>query len=71
MDTDWFAGRGFVVTGGSQGLGTALAEAGQPFARLIKPDDVARTSLFPLGPDSGLMTGSGIHYDQMIVGADD
>ncbi len=49
----------------------AGAEAAQPFGRLIKPDDVARASLFLLGPDSGLMTGSVIDYDQMIVGAYD
>ena len=47
------------------------AEAAQPFGRLIKPDDVARASLFLLGPDSGLMTGSVIDYDQMVIGAYD
>lgn len=49
----------------------AGAEAAQPFGRLIKPDDVARASLFLLGPDSGLMTGSVIDYDQMVIGAYD
>ena len=49
----------------------AGAEAAQPFGRLIKPDDVARASLFLLGPDSGLMTGSVIDYDQTVIGAYD
>ena len=71
MDTDWFAGRVFVVTGGTQGLGAAIAGAlaAQPFGRLIKPDDVALASLFLHGPDSGRMTGSVIDYDQMVMGA--
>ena len=49
----------------------AGAEAAQPFGRLIKPADVARASLFLLGPDSGIMTGSVIDYDQMVMGAYD
>ena len=47
------------------------AEAAQPFGRLIKPDDIARLCLFLLGPQSGLMTGSLIDYDQMVIGAYD
>ena len=47
------------------------AEASQPFGRLIKPDDIARLCLFLLGPQSGLMTGSLIDYDQMVMGAYD
>ena len=47
------------------------AEAAQPFGQLIKPDEVARMCVFLLGPDSGIMTGSLIDYDQNIVGAYD
>ncbi|HJO97918.1 MAG: SDR family oxidoreductase [Rhodospirillales bacterium] len=49
----------------------AKAESTQPFGRLIKPDDIARLCLFLLGPQSGLMTGALIDYDQMIMGAYD
>ncbi len=47
------------------------AEAAQPFGRLIRPDDVAEAALFLLGPASGIMTGSVIDYDQMVIGAYD
>jgi len=47
------------------------AEAAQPFGRLIKPEDVAEAVLFLLGPASGIMTGSVIDYDQMVIGAYD
>jgi len=49
----------------------ARAEAEQPFGRLIKPADVARFCLFLLGPESGVMTGSVIDCDQMVMGAYD
>jgi len=49
----------------------AAAEAGQPFGRLIKPDDVARLTLFLLSSDSGVMTGSVIDHDQNVMGAYD
>lgn len=48
-----------------------LAEAKQPFGRLIKPLDVARLTAFLLSDDSQMMTGSLIDYDQNIVGAYD
>ena len=47
------------------------AEAEQPFGRLIKPDDIARLCLYLLGPDSGLMTGSLIEFDQTVIGTYD
>lgn len=47
------------------------AEASQPFGRLIKPDDVARLTLFLLSSDSGVMTGSVIDHDQNVMGAYD
>ncbi|MEQ8815778.1 MAG: SDR family oxidoreductase [Thalassobaculum sp.] len=49
----------------------AAAEAAQPFGRLIKPDDVARLTLFLLSSDSGVMTGSVIDHDQNVMGAYD
>ncbi|MPZ09899.1 MAG: SDR family oxidoreductase [Kiloniellaceae bacterium] len=49
----------------------AQAEARQPFGRLIKPSDVAEAALFLIGPASGIMTGSVIDYDQMVMGAYD
>lgn len=49
----------------------ATAEAAQPFGRLIKPDDVARLTLFLLSADSGIMTGSVIDHDQTVMGAYD
>ena len=47
------------------------AEAAQPFGQLIKPNEIARMCVFLLGPESGIMTGSLIDYDQNIIGAYD
>ncbi|MEN8197150.1 MAG: SDR family oxidoreductase [Pseudomonadota bacterium] len=47
----------------------ARAEAEQPMGRLITTGDVANITLFLLGPDSGVMTGSVIDCDQMVMGA--
>ena len=47
----------------------ARAEADQPFGRLIKTDELARTLAFVLSDDSGMMTGSIIDYDQTVLGA--
>jgi NAD(P)-dependent dehydrogenase (short-subunit alcohol dehydrogenase family) len=49
----------------------AAAEAKQPFGRLIKPDEVARTVAYLASEESGLMTGSVIDFDQQIMGAGD
>jgi NAD(P)-dependent dehydrogenase (short-subunit alcohol dehydrogenase family) len=46
-----------------------LAEAGQPFGRLISTQDVANAVLFLISTDSGVMTGSVIDFDQTIIGA--
>ena len=59
------------LAGGAPADWLVRAEAEQPFGRLIKPDDVARICLFLLGPDSGLMTGALIDYDQNVMGAYD
>jgi NAD(P)-dependent dehydrogenase (short-subunit alcohol dehydrogenase family) len=47
----------------------ARAEAEQPFGRLIKVDELARAIAFLAGPQSGLMTGSVVHFDQSVPGA--
>lgn len=45
------------------------AESEQPLGRLIKPDELARTVMFLLSEESGLMTGAVIDFDQSVVGA--
>ncbi len=47
----------------------AKAEAGRPFGRLIKTAEVARTVAYLSSPESGLMTGSIIDFDQQVMGA--
>ena len=47
----------------------AKAEAGQPFGRLLKPDEVARAIAYLASDESGLMTGSIIDFDQSVAGA--
>lgn len=44
------------------------AEAGRPFGRLIQPAEVARLIAFLATPESGVMTGALIDYDQQVVG---
>jgi NAD(P)-dependent dehydrogenase (short-subunit alcohol dehydrogenase family) len=46
----------------------AEAEQRQPFGRLIKPAEVARTIAFLSSEESGLMTGSIIDFDQSVIG---
>ncbi len=45
------------------------AEADQPFGRLIKTDELARTLAFVLSDDAGMLTGAIIDYDQSVQGA--
>jgi len=45
------------------------ASAQQPLGRLIDPAEVARTICFLLSPESGLMTGAALDFDQSVVGA--
>ena len=47
------------------------AEARQPFGRLLSTEDVANAVLFLISPDSGVMTGSVVDFDQTIIGAYD
>jgi NAD(P)-dependent dehydrogenase (short-subunit alcohol dehydrogenase family) len=44
------------------------AEKSRPWGRLMKPDEVARAVAFLAGPESGVMTGSIIDFDQVVLG---
>ena len=44
------------------------AEAGQPFGRLLKPQEVARGICFMLSDESGMMSGASIDFDQTMPG---
>ena len=45
------------------------AEAGLPMGQLVKPDQIAPLISYLLSPDSGIITGAIINYDQQIIGA--
>ena len=47
------------------------AEAGQPFGRLIDPQELARAICFLASDESGMMTGAIIDFDQSVLGAGD
>jgi NAD(P)-dependent dehydrogenase (short-subunit alcohol dehydrogenase family) len=47
----------------------AEAEANMPFGSLVKPEHVAWQTSFLLGPQSGVVTGAIIDFDQQVVGA--
>jgi NAD(P)-dependent dehydrogenase (short-subunit alcohol dehydrogenase family) len=40
----------------------------QPFGRLLEPEEVARAIAFLASDESGMMTGSVIDFDQIVVG---
>jgi NAD(P)-dependent dehydrogenase (short-subunit alcohol dehydrogenase family) len=44
------------------------AEKEQPFGRLLDPAEVARAVAFLASPESGMMTGSIIDFDQSVLG---
>ena len=44
------------------------AEAGMPFGRLLKPQEVARAIAFLASDESGMMTGSVLDFDQSVAG---
>lgn len=46
----------------------AKAAASLPFGRLIDPAEAARTVVFLVSDDAGLMTGSVVDYDQTVLG---
>jgi NAD(P)-dependent dehydrogenase (short-subunit alcohol dehydrogenase family) len=54
---------------GAQDGWLAAAEARQPMGMLVKPDHVAGLAAFLLGPQSGVMTGALIDFDQNVAGA--
>jgi NAD(P)-dependent dehydrogenase (short-subunit alcohol dehydrogenase family) len=45
------------------------AEAAQPLGQLVKPGDVAVLASYLLGPQSGVMTGALIDFDQNVAGS--
>lgn len=45
------------------------AEAAQPMGQLVKPDQVAELAAYMLSPESGVMTGALVDYDQNVLGA--
>ena len=47
----------------------AKAEAAQPMGQLVKPDQVAGLAAYMLSPESGIMTGALVDYDQNVAGA--
>ncbi|EAB6717973.1 SDR family NAD(P)-dependent oxidoreductase, partial [Salmonella enterica subsp. enterica] len=47
------------------------AEALQPMGQLVKPDQLAVLVAYMISPQSGVMTGSLVDYDQNIVGPGD
>jgi NAD(P)-dependent dehydrogenase (short-subunit alcohol dehydrogenase family) len=47
----------------------ARAEARQPMRQLVKPSQVAGLAAYLLSPESGVMTGALIDYDQHVSGA--
>ena len=44
------------------------AEAGRPFGRLLKPEEVARAAAYLSSEESGLMTGAILDFDQQVIG---
>lgn len=49
----------------------AAESASQPFGRLIDPEEVARAVAFLASPESGLMSGAMVNYDQSVWGGYD
>jgi NAD(P)-dependent dehydrogenase (short-subunit alcohol dehydrogenase family) len=47
----------------------AHAEAARPMGQLIKPDELAALIAYMLSPESGVMTGALVDYDQWVPGA--
>jgi NAD(P)-dependent dehydrogenase (short-subunit alcohol dehydrogenase family) len=45
------------------------AEAAQPMGQLVKPAQLARLITYMISPQSGVMTGSLVDYDQNVAGA--
>ena len=45
------------------------AEAGRPMGQLAKPEQIAPLITYMLSPESGIMTGACVDYDQWVPGA--
>ena len=45
-----------------------ITEAEQPWGKLIKPAEIARTIVHLATPESGMLTGQSIDWDQTIIG---
>lgn len=56
---------------GAQDGWLAEAERAQPFGRLLKPEEVARSVAFLLSAESGMMSGAVIDLEQGVVGCTD
>jgi NAD(P)-dependent dehydrogenase (short-subunit alcohol dehydrogenase family) len=54
---------------GVRGDWLAKAEAAQPMGQLVKPHQVAGLAAYLLSPESGVITGALIDYDQRVSGA--
>lgn len=48
-----------------------LAETKAPMGQLVKPHQMAHLIAYMVSPNSGVMTGSLIDYDQMVIGPGD
>lgn len=57
--------------GGAPDNWLELAEAEQPFKRILYPLDVARLTAYLVSDDSEMMTGAIIDFDQNVMGAYD
>lgn len=47
----------------------AKAETAQPMGQLVKPDQLAGLAAYILSPESGVVTGALVDYDQRVAGA--
>jgi len=56
---------------GAQDGWLQAAEQAQPFGRLLKPEEVARSVAFLLSGESGMMTGAIIDLEQGVLGCGD
>jgi NAD(P)-dependent dehydrogenase (short-subunit alcohol dehydrogenase family) len=45
------------------------AEASLPMGQLVKPDQLASLIAYMASPESGVMTGALVEYDQIVLGA--
>ena len=65
----WFLGGEAVAVVDASDDWLEKAEAGLPMGQLVKPHQIAPLIAYLLSPDSGIITGAIIDYDQQIIGA--